>query len=172
MKLAFLVAQYEPTAASLPLVVDGDVKRAVGGYEEDYGALVLPETKLGGATFDNAGSGVIPLGQLWLRKLTPMVNGSPAEASDLRIVSVFKDGESHRTPLCLLGARKTADGGWELLVFGKGKEPLLRTPLIRKAGEQAMPIELRGERDYDSGKIVLKVVGRFEATIPVTELAE
>ena len=173
MKFAFLVAQHEPSASQIPILVDSDLKRAFGAHEDEYGALVLPETKLSPATFESAaGRDVLPVGQLWLRKLTPQVDGSGVESSALTMVSIPLEGESHRVPLCLLGARKTAAGGWELLVFGKAKEPLLKVPMTARTSAQSLPVELRGERESDGGKLTVRLVGRFEATIPVTELAD
>lgn len=173
MKYAFLVAQHEPSASQSPIAVDSDLKRAFGAHEDEYGALVLPETKLSPATFESAaGRDIIPVGQLWLRKLTPQVDGSAVEPSVLTMVSIPHDGESHRVPLCLLGARKTAGGSWELLVFGKSKEPLLKVPMTAKTSSQSLPVELRGERESDGGKLTVRLVGRFEATVPVTELAD
>lgn len=144
LRLAFLVAQHEPSAKTAPIQVDSDLKRPFAAHEDDYGAMVLPETKLTAATFEAAGKDVIPVGQLWLRKLTPMVNGYGLDGSQVPLVNIWYEGESNRIPLCLLGARKTDVGGLELLVFGKGKEPVLRVPLARSTRTQSLPIELTG----------------------------
>ncbi len=172
MKYAFLVAQNEPAPSLAPIKVDADLKRPFGGYEDEYGVLVLPETKLTAATFQSLGKDVIPVGQLWLRKLTPQVNGSAVESSSLQLVSITHEGETVRVPLCLLGARKTDSGALELLVFGKGREPLLRLPLAKGQSSQSLPLELSGERESDGGLIKLRIVGQYVASIPVTELPE
>lgn len=172
MKYAFLVALHEPASMQAPIKVDADLKRPFAGHDGDYGAMVLPETKLTAATLQAAGRDVLPLGQLWLVKLTPMVNGSGVEASSLQIVRIPHDGETVRAPLCLLGVRKTEAGSLELFVYGRGKEPLLRVPLSKTQRTQTMPIELTGERESDGGKLKLSIVGQYEAEIPVTELQD
>lgn len=172
MKYAFLVANNEPAPSQAPIKVDADLKRPFGGYEDEYGVLVLPETKLSASVFASLGKDVVPVGQLWLRKLTPQVQGSAVESSSLQMVPISHEGESVRVPLCLMGARKSASGSLELLVYGKGKEPLMCVPLTKGQSSQSLPLELSGERESDGGLITLRVVGQYVAKIPVTELAE
>lgn len=172
MRYALVAALHEPSSLQAPIRVDADLKRPVAGYDGDYGALILPETKLTAATLESVGAGVVPVGQLWLKKLTPMVQGSGVEPSELQMVRIFHEGESARVPLCLLGVAQGRNGGLELLVYGKGKEPLLRLPLRKVERAQSLPIELSAEREYDSGRMTLRLVGRYEATLSVTELPE
>ena len=112
------------------------------------------------------------MGQLWLRRLTPMVDGYAVDASRLQMVHISHEGEYVRVPFCLMGAGRTKDGGLELLVFGKGKEPILRVPMKKVDRTQSMPIEVRAERESESGRVTLQFVGRYEATFSVTELSE
>lgn len=172
MKYAFVAALHEPATQAAPIQVDADLKRPFVGYEGDYGVLALPETKLSAASLQSAASKVIPVGQLWLRKLTPMVRGSAVDTYELQMVDIRHEGEALRVPLCLLGTRKTDAGGLELLVYGKGKEPLLAVPLKKSTRSQSLPIEITGEREYDSGLLKVHVLGQYQAEIPVTELAD
>lgn len=172
MKYAFAAALSEPASTQAPIKVDSDLKRPFAGHDGDYGALALPETKLTAATLQGIGKDIIPIGQLWLRKLTPMLNGSAIESSSLQMVTVSLGGESARVPMLLLGAKKTDSGSLELLVYGNGKEPLLRLPLSKAARAQSLPIEISGERDGDGGLLRLHIAGQYVATLPVTELPE
>ena len=172
MRYALLAALNEPAQIQAPFRVDIDVKRPVAGYDGDYGALVLPETKLSAKTFEQIGAAVIPVGQLWLKKLTPMEDGSAIDASRLQLVSIWVDGENHSVPVCHLGVARRATGALELCIYGKGKEPMLRVPMKPIQKPQALPIELSAEREYDSGKVTLRFAGCYEATFSLTELPE
>ena len=172
MRYALVAALHEPATFQAPIRVDADLKRPVAGHDGDYGALILPETKLSAATFEGQGGGILPVGQLWLRRLTPMVDGYAVDASRLQMVNISHEGEYVRVPFCLMGAGRTKDGGLELLVFGKGKEPILRVPMKKVDRTQSMPIEVRAERESESGRVTLQFVGRYEATFSVTELSE
>ena len=172
MKLALAATLQAPTTSDTPIQVDADLKRALAGHDGEYGLLILPETKLTAAVIEAAGKSPVPVGQLWLRKLTPMVDGSPVDSGKLRLVSLRHDGESLSVPLCLLGVRKTDAGGLELVVYSKGKEPLLTAPIQKAERSQTLPIEIEVERESDSGRLTLHLGGRYAATLRVTELPE
>lgn len=172
MKYALVAALHEPATTQAPIKVDADLKRPVAGYEGDYGVLILPETKLSPAAFASLGTTVTPVGQLWLKQLAPMASGEAVGRGRLELVSVRHEGESTKVPLCLLGARKNAAGDLELVVYGKGKEPIVTAPLKKAAHTQKLPVELGVERDSDRARLILHLVGEYEATLEVTELAE
>ena len=68
--------------------------------------------------------------------------------------------------------RKAKEGALELVIYGKGKEPLLRVPMTKAARTQSLPIEFTSERESDSGRVTLRFVGQYEATFFLTELPE
>jgi hypothetical protein len=154
-----------------PIPTDVDIQKPAAVREGDYGGMVLPQKSLTADSLSQAGKDqIMPLGQLWLHKLTPMADGEAVPSSKLRLVTVYADGTETTVPQCVLGLRKNASGALELLVFGKGKEPLLTTPLKAVETKQDLPIDLDGERDYDSGKVTLKILGKYQASFRVTEL--
>jgi len=60
-----------------------------------------------------------------------------------------------------------------LLVFGKGKEPLLVLPLNKAAREQKWSLEFTAEREGDaSARVTLLLVGKYEASFLVTAPSE
>ena len=128
LKYAFIVSANLPAMLKTPIPTDPDVKRPVAARDGDYGAMVLPETKLSAEAFAKSGKDPAPVGQLWLLKLVPLMDGQPAPASKLKMVEASGDEGQATVPCCALGVRKVADGGLELLVFGKDKEPVLRAP--------------------------------------------
>lgn len=153
-----------------PLATDVDVDQPVAMKEDDYGGMVLPQKGLRLETIAAAGETPVPIGQLWLHRLAPMREGAPVSRSDLRLVTVQAQGEAATVPQCALAIRRASTGALELLVFGKGKEPILSVPVKPTDASQSTPIDLAAERNDDSGKITLKILGKHQATIPVTEL--
>lgn len=155
---------------STPIATDVDAAQPVALKDENYGGMVLPQKGLMPETLAQAGKTAVPIGQLWLHKLTPMRDGEAVSRDNLRIVTVSAEGEEATVPQCALAIRRNADGALELLVFGNGKEPLLTAALKPLDATQSSPIDLEAERDGDSGKLTLKILGKYQATMSVTEL--
>jgi hypothetical protein len=153
-----------------PIATDVDTQQPVVIKEEDFGGMVLPQKDLKAETIAKAGETAVPIGQLWLQKLTPMRGGSAVAKDSLRLATVRAQGEEVTAPQCALAVRRNSDGKLELLVFGKSKEPLLTLPLKPLDATQSSPLDLSAERDGDVGKVTLKILGKYQATISVTEL--
>jgi hypothetical protein len=169
LKLAFLVSADLTQLQSTPIPTDPDVKRPVVVHDEDYGGMVLPETKLSLNVLGKANATVTPIGQLWLHKLAPLCDGQVTPEAKLRMVSVNRDEGPVKVPLCALGVTRNPSGNLELLVFGKDSEPLLRVPLRAISTTQENPLEIGAERKSDGGLITLKILGRYEAEFMVTD---
>jgi hypothetical protein len=91
--------------------------------------------------------------------------------NELRTVSIWHEDGQATVPQCALAVRRTQDGTLELAVFGKGKQPLLSIPLKQISDStQKTPIAMSAERDYDAGRITLRILGQYEASLMVTEL--
>lgn len=153
-----------------PIATDVDVQQPVALRDGDYGGMVLPEKKLSAEALAKADQKVLPIGQLWLHKLTPMRDGEAIEADKLRLVAVNLNGESVTVPQCALGVRRNSAGTLELLVFGKSKEPLLATALKSAEAAQQVPIDLEAQREPASAQVTLKILGKYQATLSVTEM--
>ena len=169
LKYAFAVSADLAAMLKTPISTDPDVKRPVAMHDGDYGGMVLPECKLRAEVFSKAGKEVAPVGQLWLLKLVPMNDGQAVPPSKLRMVEVSSEEGRATVPCCALGVRKTADGGLELLVLGKDKEPVLRAPMKTISRQQEDPIEITAERKDDGGLITLRFLGKYEASFMVTD---
>ena len=168
LQLAFYTCLDLKAMLNTPIPTDPDVKRPVAIKDGDYGGLVLPEAKLSADTFANAGKEAKSVGQIWLRGLAPMHAGEVVPASKLRTVHVNAGGQEADAVCCALGVCKDANGGLELLVYGKDKEPVTRVALKSISGQQDNPIELSAERKDDSGVLTLKFLGKYEAAFSVT----
>ena len=168
LQVAFFVTLDLKEMLNTPIPTDPDVKRPVAVKDGDFGGMILPEVKLNADTFAQAGKEAKSVGQLWLRGLVPMNKGEAVAQSKLRTVHVKAMGQEADAVCCALGVTKDADGGLELVIFGKDKEPVTRASLKSVSGQQENPIEISAERKDDSGVITVKFLGKYEATFSVT----
>ena len=106
---------------------------------------------------------------MWLLKLAPLVDGQLVASDKLQVVTVGGSEGSATLPCCNLGVRQAGGGALELLVFGKGKEPILKTALRSAAGRQASPLDLAVERESDRGWVTVKLAGKYAASFAVTD---
>jgi hypothetical protein len=153
-----------------PIATDVDTEKPVVVRDGEFGGMVLPQKNLKLDTLTQAGETAVPIGQLWLKQLTPMHNGEAVGRDKLRLVTVSGDGEEVTAPQCALAVRRNRSGTLELLVFGKGKEPVATAALKPAESTQALPLDLAAEREGDSGKVTLKILGKYQATLSVVEL--
>lgn len=171
LKYAALVGADSKQLLGTPIPTRVDLDQPVALHDGDYGGMVLPETKLAAEALTKAGDKVVPIGQLWLLKLTPMLDNEAIASEQLRLATVKRGDDEVTLPQCALGAQRNKSGGLDLLVFGKGKEPLLRAPLKSIDAKQESPIEIDAERGSDSAEITVKILGKYEARLHVTELS-
>lgn len=155
---------------NLPLPIKANTEKAVGMTIKDYGSVAIPARGLSKESLSKVGKEILPVGQLWLTKLVPMAEGKPLPNEKLRALKVSIKNKEHTVQLLLLGLRKKTDEKLELVVFAKGKEPVLRLPLNKTGRSQEMPVELDMRRGTDSFGIVdIQVLGQLEANLPVAE---
>jgi|ERR1035438_9582235 hypothetical protein len=150
LKYALLVSVDLKQLQGTPIPTDVDVKQPVVVYEGDHGGMLLPEAKLTSEAFAKAGEKIVPIGQLWLRKLTPTRDGSALASDKLRVATVKHKDQDVSLVQCALGVRRNRSDALELLVFGKDKEPLVILPLKRVDAPQELPLDFTAERTGDA----------------------
>jgi hypothetical protein len=149
---------------------DVDVQKPVALKDEDYGGMALPQKGLKPEAIAQVNDNPLPIGQLWLLKLTPMLDESRIPVDKLCLIKVSHDGDETTVPACALAVRRNSSGALELLVFGKGKEPLLKLPLKKIDAQQELPLNLSAERTGDEASVTVRILGKYEARMKVTEL--
>jgi hypothetical protein len=169
LKYAFLLSVDLKQMLDTPIPTDPDVKRPVAARSGEYGGLLLPESKLTPAVLAKVDKEVTPVGQLWLRKLAPLIDGQVVPNDKLRLATVSTDEGQAQVAICTLGVRKDASGGLELWVYGKDKTPLLRTPVRSVTAAQTHPLDMAAEETSDGARVTLKIVGQYEASFMVTD---
>ena len=148
-----------------PVAIDPDIKKPFamkGG--NSIGMLVVPETKLA-KEIEHAGGGITPVGQIWLRGLLPVFNGSAATLDKLRTVSVSDGTNSVLVPVLFLGIQ-TGSAGKELVIYSQDKTALATLPLKSVEQEQKLPIEFTAVAGSEkkSADVTMTFVGRLQAT--------
>jgi hypothetical protein len=167
LKIAVQLCRDLPKMLATPIPTDPDVKRPVAVHGDNRGLMVLPEAKLRVADLAKAGSEVVPVGQLWLLKVSPTVAGQAVKAEKLQTVNLGEENQGFAPSLCALGVRKAADGRLELLIYGKEKEPLLHAPLAPISEKQADPITVSVTPSGDGLALELKILGSYTASVPL-----
>ena len=170
LKYATIVSADAKQLKGTPIPTDVDTKKPVAVREDEFGGMLLPQKNLTAESLAKAGKEVTPVGQLWLYQLTPMKDGEAIGADKLRLATLYAGGSEVKAPQCALGVRRTDAGTLELLVFGKGKEPILTAPLKAIDTKQEMPLDIAAERESESGKLTVKILGKYQATFHVTLL--
>lgn len=168
-RFAKLFADKTKNLDDLPIKVDLNPDQGTGLHHDRVGALVIPEKAL---TKDSLGSlkeKMAPVGQLWMRNLSPIANGKAIANSDLRLIMISIDNQDHSLPMFLLAVQKKGDGA-ELLIFAKDKKPVLTVPLEKIDTQQELPLDLEGKKgENDAGLLLLSLFGKYQAKIPIAQ---
>jgi hypothetical protein len=166
---AEMVGSVQSELRNAPCITPVDLQRSVAMRDGEYGVMVVPAVRLSGEALSKVEAGeTLPVGQLWLLRLAPLVDEQVVANERLQLVAVSGSEGSATVPCCTLGVRKAA-GGLELVVFGKGKDPITKAPLATVASSQAQPVDLKVERESDRGRVTVKLAGKYAASLAVTD---
>src|SRR5262249_49138152 len=89
-----------------PLKVEVDADKPFGKRKSEHAALVLPARKLSVETIEKATAEVVPVGQVWLRNLGPVVADKVVPSKRLQIVRVTYKERELILSLCQLGVKR------------------------------------------------------------------
>jgi hypothetical protein len=156
----------EPKDAPFKLELNAFKPSAIRG-DGMTAALVVPAYSLKERIASARPRTPIPAGQLWLRRIVPVVNGKAAAKDTLRMVTVKTESEQDDVSMYHLAFQRFGDGG-KLLVIGKGKEPLLEVLLKPMKVPQETPIEIEAaKKDDGTPELVFYVADQFEGRMPI-----
>ncbi len=158
------------TDAPLAIIADEE-KPSLVKVGDDSGILFMPDQRLTEETLAGSGSTIAPLGQLWMRKLSLVVDGRTVPAEKLRTITLSDSGKETEVWLFLAGIARSATAGAELVLYAAGKEPLLRAPLKPTGGaKQEVPVELSGRSGgAGHGLLTLAILGQYQAELTVVK---
>ncbi len=157
-----------------PFTVEADGDKPSGVKGGEAGVIVVPDKRLSAESFAKAGKEYTPVGQFWARKVMLVTGGRPVASDKLRIATMGDGERSSEVQFFLLGMAKNEKGEPELLVFGKGKEPLFRVPLEKRSEvKQELPIEVSGRGAGEgSAVLTLNLLGRYTAELEIQKSGE
>ena len=171
-KIAQKLASVRIEPSDQPFTVEIDADKPVGIKGGEAGLILMPDKRFNADSLANADKKVTPVAQLWTYKINLANNGMTLENGKLRTITV-RDGDKTRdVQLFLLGVAKNEQGVVELLIFGKGSEPVLRVPLSKSGGgTQNLPIEISGRKSgEDSAALTLNLSGQYSAEITAVKV--
>lgn len=158
------------------LVMDPNVKvtadalkgSAVMVKDKEQIALVIPDAKLAEGVAAVSDKSVTPFAHLWFKDLVPQSEGKAIAADKLRKLKIQAGKESLEADLCFVGLQKNAKGDLELLIYGKGKEPILKPVLEAHEEAQDKPLLLDLEVPADKPMVLtIRVLGKYRTKIEV-----
>jgi hypothetical protein len=149
--------------------IEADLEKPCAERGEGGGAMVIPDKNLTEKTLASVGKNVVPVGQLWLRKWTLVVNGKPVANDTLRIIGVTIEDKERPMPLLLLGVRKKGEKDLELVIYARDSEPLQVLPLKKVETEVSLPLELEWSRgDKEADNLTLNVLGKYQTVLMIS----
>lgn len=174
-KIARKITEFLGSPADAPFAVDPDVDKPAGiKGSGETGLLALPDRKLTAATLAATAKESTPLGHLWMRNVVPSVSGSAPDPAKLRTVEVAADDKKVNVDVYYLGVTKTDAGALELGLYAKGREPLVKVPLVKTdAAASPTAIALDGRKEGENtGVLVITIFGSYKADVTVTKPRE
>src|SRR5690348_12408243 len=102
------VKPYLKQVTGLP--TDVDVRKPVAIKDDVYGGMALPQKDLKSEAIAQVTDTPLPIGQLWLHKLTPMRDDTGIPADKLCLITVSHDGDETTVPACALAVQRNSSG--------------------------------------------------------------
>ncbi len=156
------------TPADAQIAMEVDPKKAMAEQGEGGGAMVIPAKSLTKKKLASPNQ-ITPVGQLWLRKWTLVVDGKPVPRKKLRMVTVNLDDKNRPLSLYYLGVRKSKKQNLELVVYAKTNKLLQTIPLKKLGILQDLPLLLEWQRGENQGDpLSLRILGDYEAVLRIT----
>ena len=174
-KIARKVTAALGSPSDAPFAVEPDLEKPAGiKASGETGLLALPDKKLKPESLAAAGKEVTPLGHLWMRNIVLAVNNSAPDPAKLRTVGVADGEKEVKVDVYYLSVTKGDADALDLGLYGKGKEPLVKVPLVKTdAAASSTPIALDGHKEGgNTGVLVITVFGSHKADVTVTKPRE
>jgi hypothetical protein len=174
LKIADKLSAVPTEASDQPFTIDVDRTKPVGLKGGDAGLVILPDKHLNADLLANLGKEIAPVAQVWTYRVNLANNGIAVENAKLRTITVGEGDKTKDIQLFLVGVTKTEQAGAELVVYGKGKEPVFRTPLTKGTGStQGFPIEISGRQTGEgTAALTLTLAGQLTAELGAVKVGD
>ena len=173
-KIARVILSQYGAPADAPFVTELDTEKVAGIKGGEAALIVIPDKKLTSEFLAGATDKPTAIGQLWMHKVVPSINGTAADSTKLRTVKVAGDQGTKSVEVYYLSVSKSAAGALDLALTSAGKDSLLKVPLVKTdASASAAPVAVTAHKDGEhGGLLVLSVFGSYKADISITKAAE
>lgn len=153
----------------LPFALDADTEKAIGIHADKRGALVVPDKRASAAAIQKADKTVVPLGTLFLYRITPISAETPIAPGSHRSVEVtMEDGNKATIHVLHLGAMQVA-GRPVLVAYTSGKTPTIVAELVESSDGRGEPIDVDGAQvGGNRAALTLAIAGRYRASLHMT----
>lgn len=135
---------------------------------DNLGALALPDKGLKNKAPLKLDGKPLPIGQLWMRGLSPMTGGSKVADGKLREITISTDEEDVDLTVYLLAA-VSKDETPMLQIFGAARKPIATLKLKKAKTLQKLPLELDAIGDDGSATLFFNVAGQYVAEMKITK---
>lgn len=162
----------------LPVKFELAPGQAVGFKAGEVGALLIPDKRMKVEKVDKADrkktkGEAQPVGQLWLSKIAPKDKDTVLANDKLRLTKITAGEKDLELSVFALAIESSGKREFQLALYGKGSQPVLRVPLTADKNKGAAAVAMTGRKTgEESGVLELQLLGRFKAEIPVGKLAE
>lgn len=155
-----------------PLKIAPDLERAVGFDLKKRAVLALPTRNLTAATIAKADKEIVPVGVLYMYRITPVVADDPLGADRLRTFDIKpQDGKPELTISAAQLAVTRVAGRLVLLVYAGAKEPVVVTTLVESGEAGDVPLDLEvAAAGEGRGLLIVRAFGKYRAAITVAAL--
>jgi hypothetical protein len=173
-KIAQKLVAVSIASSDQPFVVEVDADKPVGIKGDDAGLIILPDKRLSADSLANVGKTFTPVAQLWTYKVNLANNGISVANSKLRTLAMVDGGKTRDVQLFLVGVAKNEQGAIELVIFGKGSDPVLRATLTKSGGgTQNLPIEISGRKTGEgAATLTLNLPGQYTAELAAVKVSD
>lgn len=171
--VAKLCAEAESKAKKpAPLKISPEVKFATGLDLKKRAALIVPTANLAVATLVKADKEVVPVGVLYMLRVTPVVIDEPLGADRLRTFEIKPDdGKPEVTVAAIQLAVTKVAGRLVLLAYTDGKEPVLVTTLAESQAGNEVPLDLEAASAGEGrGVLIVRMFGKYRGAITIAAL--
>lgn len=173
-KIARVILSQYGAPADAPFVTELDTEKVAGIKGGEAGIILIPDKKLTPELLAAATDKPTAIGQLWMHKVVPSINGAAADSAKLRTVKVAGDQGTKAVEVYYLSVSKSAAGALDLALTSAGKDALLKIPLVKTdATATAAPLAVAAHKDGEHGGVlVLSVFGNYKADVSITKAGE
>jgi hypothetical protein len=167
VKIAATLVAATSGMSDLPVKVKADTQRAMGVSAQERGGVLVPDSGLTAEALKKVDKDLLPIGWLFLYRITPSVADLTTAADQHRQITVTIDDKSVTVFALPLAVTRVADR-LVLLVYTNRKEPAIVTTLVEYSESKDLPLEMEPRPGQDQrATLLLSLLGKYRAGFDV-----